>query len=91
MRKIISKDEFVKRLLKSLSKTWTSTVIAIREAKDLNKISFDEICDSLLTNEQKKNQIEEEEKKEVVDKKKSLDLKMSSHQEEISESSSEDE
>ena len=43
--------------------------MAIREAKDLNKISLDEICVSLLTYEQEVNQMEKEKKKEAVDKK----------------------
>ncbi|XWS73173.1 hypothetical protein CRYUN_Cryun02cG0103100 [Craigia yunnanensis] len=66
-------------------------VMAIREAKDLNKITLDEICDSLLKYKQKVNQIKEEEKKEAVGKKKSLTLKMSSHEEEIGESFYKDE
>ena len=37
------------------------------------------------------NEIKKEEKKEAIDKKKSLGLKMSSHQKETSESSCEDE
>ena len=45
-------------------------MIAIREAKDLNKISLDEMCGSLLTYEQEVNQIDEEEKKKLVKKKK---------------------
>ena len=49
--RVIPEDEMVKRLLRSLPKSWRSTVVAIREAKDLNKISLDEICDSLLTYE----------------------------------------
>ena len=49
--KVILEDEIVKRLLKSLPKSWRSTVVAIREAKGLNKISLDEICGSLLTYE----------------------------------------
>ena len=65
--------------------------MAIRKAKDLNKILFDDICGSLLTYEQKVNEIVKEEKKETIDKKKSLTLKIGSHQEEISESSYEDE
>ena len=65
--------------------------MAIREVKNLNKISLDEICGSLLTYEQEVNEIEKEEKKEAIDKKKNLGLKMSSHQEETSESSCEDE
>ena len=57
--RVISEDEMVKRLLKSLSKSWRSMVVAIREAKDLNKISLDEISSSLLTYEQEVNQIDE--------------------------------
>ena len=49
--KVISEDELVKRLLRSLPKTQRSTVVAIKEAKDINKISFNEICGSLLTYE----------------------------------------
>ena len=56
-------DELVKRLLRSLPKTWTSTIVAIPEAKNLNKISLDEIGGSLLTYEQEVNQIDEGEKK----------------------------
>ena len=41
--RVISKDELVKRLLKSLPKAWRLTVVAIREVRDLNKISLDEI------------------------------------------------
>ena len=49
--RVIPEDEMVKRLLRSLPKSWRSTVVAIREAKDLNKISLDEICGSFLTYE----------------------------------------
>ena len=59
-------------------------MIAIHEAKDLNKISLDEICGSLFTYEQEVNQFYEEDKKEIVEKKKSLALK-------INESACEDE
>ena len=69
LERVIPKDEMVKRLLRSLPKSWRSTVMAIREAKDLNKIFLDEICGSLLTYEQGMNQINEEEKKELVEKK----------------------
>ena len=71
--------------------TQRSTIVAIKEAKDLNKISLDEICGYLFTYKQEMNQMEEEEKKVAVDKKKSLVLKMSSHKEEISELSCKDE
>ena len=66
-------------------------VVAIREAKDLNKISLDKICGSLLTYEQEVNQIDEEEKNESVEKKKGVALKTSSRNEELYEDSCEDE
>ena len=72
----------VKRLLRSLPKAWRSIVVAIRETKDLNKISLDELYGSLLTYEQEVNQFDEE-KKEIVEKKKSLALKISSREEEV--------
>ena len=53
--RVIPEDEMVKRLLRSLPKSWRSTVVAIREAKDLNKISLDEICGSFQTYEQEVN------------------------------------
>ena len=84
--RVIPKDEMVKKLLRSLPKSWRSTVVAIREAKDLNKISLDEICGSLLTYEQEVNQIDEEEKKkELVEKKKGIALKTSSRSEDHAE------
>ena len=89
--RVIPEDEMVKRLLRSLPKSWRSTVIAIREAKDLNRISLDEICGSLLTYEQEVNQIDEEEKKELVEKKKGIALKTSSRNEDHYEDSCEDE
>ena len=66
-------------------------MVAIREANDLNKISLDEICGSLLTYEQEVNQIDKEEKKELVEKKKGIALKTSSRNEELYEDSCEDE
>ena len=69
LRRVMPNDEMVKRLLRSLLQSWRYTVVTIREAKDLNKISLDEICGSLLTYEQEVNQIDEE-KKELVEKKK---------------------
>ena len=89
--RVIPEDEMVKRLLRSLPKSWRSTVVAIREAKDLNKISLDEICGSFLTYEQEVNQIDEEEKKELVEKKKGISLKTSSRSEKLYENSCEDE
>ena len=91
LEKIILEDELIKRLLRSLPKAWRPTMIAIREAKDLNKISLDEICGSFLTYEHEVNQFDEEEKKEIVEKKKSLALKISSRKEETYETIFEDE
>ena len=42
--RVILEDEMVKILLRSLPKSWKSMVVVIREAKELNKISLDEIC-----------------------------------------------
>ena len=89
--RVIPEDEMVKRLLRSLPKSWRSTVVAIREAKDLNKISLDEIYGSLLTYKQEVNQIDKEEKKELVEKKKGIALKTSSWSEEHYEDSCENE
>ena len=61
--RVIPKDEMVKRLLRSLPKSWKSTVVAIGEVKDLNKISLDEICSSFLTYEQEVKQIDEKRKR----------------------------
>ena len=52
---------------------------------------LDQIYGSLLTYEQKVNQIDEEEKKEVVEKKNGLALKISSKKEELYETSCQDE
>ena len=68
-----------------------STIVAIRKAKNLNKIPLDEICGSLLIYEQKVNQIDEEEKKEVIEKKKGISLKMSSKDEKLYDNLCEDE
>ena len=89
--RVIPEEEMVKTLLRSFPKSWRSTVVAIREAKALNKISLDEICGSLLTYEQEVNQIDEKEKKELVEKKKGIALKTSSRNEELYEDSCEDE
>ncbi|WRX26281.1 hypothetical protein QQP08_018768 [Theobroma cacao] len=60
LRNPIPKHELVKRLLRSLSKTWKPKVTTIREAKDLNVITLDEIYGSLLTHELELKEEEEE-------------------------------
>ena len=83
--RVILEDELVKRFLRSLPKAQRSTIVAILEVKDLNKISLDKICGSLLTYEQEVNQIDEEEKK------KGIALKTKSKDEELYDNSCEHE
>ncbi|EOY08395.1 Uncharacterized protein TCM_022785 [Theobroma cacao] len=73
--KPIPEHELVKRLLRSLPKSWKPKVIAIREAKDLNIITLDEICGSLLTHELELKEEEEEDQRESKEKKNSIALK----------------
>ncbi|XVF14914.1 hypothetical protein REPUB_Repub09cG0102200 [Reevesia pubescens] len=81
--KEILENKLVKKLLRSLPKSWKPKVIAIKEAKNLNTISLDEVCGSLLTHEQKMKEDEEEEKKENAAKKKSIALKVSSFEDNL--------
>ncbi|XVF26467.1 hypothetical protein REPUB_Repub14bG0018900 [Reevesia pubescens] len=76
--KEIPENELVKKLLRSLPKSWKPKVIAIKEAKNLNTILLDEVCGSLLKHEQEMKEDEEEEKKENAAKKKSIALKVNS-------------
>ncbi|XVF17124.1 hypothetical protein REPUB_Repub10bG0092300 [Reevesia pubescens] len=76
--KEILENELVKKLLQSLSKSWKPKVIAIKEMKNLNFISLDEVYCSLLSHEQEMKEDEEEEKKESAAKRKSIALKVSS-------------
>ncbi|EOY03357.1 Uncharacterized protein TCM_018339 [Theobroma cacao] len=61
-----------------------------REAKDLNIITLDEICGSLLTHELELKEEEEEDRREVKEKKKSIALKASILEEELEELSCDD-
>ncbi|XVF07469.1 hypothetical protein REPUB_Repub06bG0141700 [Reevesia pubescens] len=72
LEKEIPENELVKKLLRSLLKSWKPKVIAIKEAKNLNIISLDEVCDSLLTHEQEMTEDEEEEKKKNAGKRRSI-------------------
>ncbi|XP_031264437.1 uncharacterized protein LOC116122767 [Pistacia vera] len=54
--------ELVKKILCSLSESWTMKVTAIEESKDLTKMKMDEVIDSLLTFEMKRKPKEEENK-----------------------------
>ncbi|XVF17123.1 hypothetical protein REPUB_Repub10bG0092200 [Reevesia pubescens] len=75
--KKILENESVKKLIGSLLKSWKPKVIAIKEARNLNIISLDEVCGSLLPHEQEMKEDEEKKKKENTTKKKSIVLKVS--------------
>ena len=49
--KIYTNVENVRKVLRSLPKSWETKVISIIEAKDLSKRSLDELMGSLLTHE----------------------------------------
>ncbi|WRX14564.1 hypothetical protein QQP08_007051 [Theobroma cacao] len=88
--KPIPEHEIVKRLLRSLLKNWKPKVTAIREAKDLNVITLDEICGSLLTHELELKEEKEEDRREVKEKKKNIALKANILEEELEELSCDD-
>ncbi|EOY00257.1 Uncharacterized protein TCM_010085 [Theobroma cacao] len=88
--KAIPEHEIVKRLLRSLPKNCKPKVTAILEAKDLNVITLDEICGSLLTHELELKEKEEEDKREAKENKKSIALKASILEEELNSLSCDD-
>ena len=49
--KIYTNTEIIRKVLRSLPKSWETKVIAITETKDLSKLSLDELMGSLLTHE----------------------------------------
>ncbi|XVF01804.1 hypothetical protein REPUB_Repub04eG0121000 [Reevesia pubescens] len=79
--KEIPENELAKKLLQSLPKSWKPKVIAIKEAKNLNTISLDEVCGFFLTHEQEIK--EEEKKKKSAAKKRSITLKVMSIEDEL--------
>ncbi|XVF72312.1 hypothetical protein PTKIN_Ptkin12aG0111000 [Pterospermum kingtungense] len=74
LRKEITKEELIKKLLNTLPKEWKPKVTVIKEAKDLTRITMDEIVGSLLTYEQELKEDEEEENKKLANKRKNLAL-----------------
>ncbi|EOY21334.1 Uncharacterized protein TCM_012831 [Theobroma cacao] len=88
--KPILEHEIVKRLLRCLPKNWKPKVTIIREAKDLNVITSDEIYGSLLTHELKLKEEEEEDMREAKEKKKSIAFKANILEEELEELSCDD-
>ncbi|EOY17398.1 Uncharacterized protein TCM_036560 [Theobroma cacao] len=81
--KPIPEHEIIKRLLRSLRKIWKPKLTAIREAKDLNVITLDDICGFLLTHELELKEEEEKDKREAKEKKKNIALKVSILEEEL--------
>ncbi|CAL5438164.1 unnamed protein product [Camellia sinensis] len=68
--KIYTNTEMVRKILRSLPKSWEIKVIAISEVNDLSKLSLDELIGSLLTHELIKKEGDKEEdnkrKKEIT-------------------------
>ena len=64
-RTYINVDTVIK-ILRSLPKTWEANVMAIREAKDLTKLSLEELIESLMTHEitMEKQELKEKAKEE---------------------------
>ena len=80
-------SELVRKILRSLSRTWEAKVTTIQEAKDLNTLPLEELLGSLMTHELTMKQ----HMKEEVKKKKSITLKATTVDEEEEDSSSETE
>ncbi|XVF07023.1 hypothetical protein REPUB_Repub06bG0101600 [Reevesia pubescens] len=83
LAKKILEDKLVKKLLRSFPKSLKPKVIAIKEAKNLNVISLDEVCGSFFTHEQEMKKDEEEEKNESDAMKKNIGLRVSSLEDEL--------
>ena len=80
LRKIYTKEENVRKILRSLPKRWEAKKMVIYEARDLKVLSLDELYGSLMTYKLKMNsKVEEEE----VKSKKNFALKSSHHDHDI--------
>ena len=55
-----SNAEMVRKILRSLSKTWRPNVIVIQEAKDLNVLNLDALIGSLKTHGSELNEASKE-------------------------------
>ena len=69
--KSYSNSDLVRKILRSLPRTWEANVTAIQEAKDLNILSLEELLGSLMTHELSMKQHQEED----VKKKRTIVLK----------------
>ena len=61
--KTYENQELVRKLLRSLPKSWEAKVTAIQEAKDLNVLPLEELLGSLMTYEMNAKRYEEEDPK----------------------------
>ncbi|XP_070035276.1 uncharacterized protein [Nicotiana tomentosiformis] len=60
---VFTSEELVSKVLRILPASWESKVSAIQEAKELDKISLDELVENLKTNEMRKIELRKEEPK----------------------------
>lgn len=87
--KIYTNAEIVRKVLRSLPKSWETKVIAITGAKDLSKLSLDELMRSFLTH---KLIMQEGKEEENNNKKKGIAFKSTlKHQKDKEDDSDEDE
>ena len=59
--KYYSNSDLVRKILRSLPRSWEAKVTAIQEAKDLNTLPLEELLGSLMTHELTMKQYSEEE------------------------------
>ncbi|XP_070048835.1 uncharacterized protein [Nicotiana tomentosiformis] len=63
LEKVFTSEELVGKVLRILPASWESKVTAIQEAKELDKISFDELVENLKTHEMRKIELRKEEQR----------------------------
>ena len=67
--KVYTNVEMVRKILRCLPRSWSPKVTAIEEAKDLTKMSLDELLGSLMTHEitmKSNEEIDESKKKREI-------------------------
>jgi len=65
--KSFTTEELVRKILRFLPHSWETKVTAIQEAKDMKKITLDELIGNLQTYELRKNSQQKEEIKKVME------------------------
>ncbi|XP_070032919.1 uncharacterized protein [Nicotiana tomentosiformis] len=63
LEKVFTSEELVSKVLRILPASWESKVTTIQEAKELDKISLDELVENLKTYEMRKIELSKEEPK----------------------------